>query len=109
MGLDATIKTKDKEIVYLRNKWYLHEFISDNFPELESGYLKCELTENVLSKLIKDMESFIKKIERELNNERIMFQRYTKDDLDEAKEIYKNLCTMYTNSKNEKYYYEGSY
>ena len=109
MGLDATIKTKDKEIVYLRNKWYLHELISDNFPELESGYLKCELTENVLSKLIKDMESFIKKIERELNNERIMFPCYTKDDLDEAKEIYKNLCTMYTNSKNEKYYYEGSY
>lgn len=109
MGLDATIRTKDKEIVYLRNKWYLHEFISDNFPELESGYLKCELTENVLSKLIKNMESFIKKIEEELNDERIMFPHYTEDDLDEAKEIYKNLCTMYTNSKNEKYYYEGSY
>ena len=109
MGLDATIKTKEKEIVYLRNKWYLHEFISDIVPELESGYLKCELTENVLSKLIKDMESFIKRIERELNDERIMFQRYTEDDLDEAKEIYKKLCTMYTNSKHEKYYYEGSY
>ena len=109
MGLDATIKTKEKEIVYLRNKWYLHEFISDIVPELESGYLKCELTENVLSKLIKDMESFIKRIERELNDERIMFQRYTEDDLDEAKEIYKKLCTMYTNSKNEKYFYEGSY
>ena len=109
MGLDATIKTKNKEIVYLRNKWYLHEFISNIFPELESGYLKCELTENVLSRLIKDMKSFIKNIERELNDERIMFQRYTKDDLDEAKEIYKNLCTMYTNSKNEKYFYEGSY
>ena len=109
MGLDATIRTKDKEIVYLRNKWYLHEFISDIFPELESGYLKCELTESVLGKLKKDMESFIKRIERELNDERIMFPRYTKDDLDEAKEIYKNLCTMYTNSKNEKYYYEGSY
>ena len=109
MGLDATIKTKDKEIVYLRNKWYLHDFISDIVPELESGYLKCELTENVLSRLIKDMESFIKKIEEELNDERIMFQRYTKDDLDEAKEIYKNLCTMCTNSKNEKYFYEGSY
>lgn len=109
MGLDATIKTKDKEIVYLRNKWYLHEFISDNFPELEPGYLKCELTENVLGKLKKDLESFIKKIEEELNDERIMLQRYTEDDLDEAKEIYKNLCTMYTNSKNEKYYYEGSY
>ena len=109
MGLDATIRTKDKEIVYLRNKWYLHDFISDNFPELEQGYLKCELTENVLSRLIKDMEFFIKKIEEELNDERIMFQRYTKDDLDEAKEIYKNLCTMYTNSKHEKYYYEGSY
>ena len=109
MGLDATIRTKDKEIVYLRNKWYLHEFISDNFPELESGYLKCELTENVLSKLIKNMESFIKKIEEELNDERIMFPHYTKDDLDEAKEIYKKLCAMYTNSKNEKYFYEGSY
>ena len=109
MGLDATIRTKDKEIVYLRNKWYLHEFISNIFPELESGYLKCELTENVLSKLKKDLESFIKKIEGELNDERIMFPCYTKDDLDEAKEIYKNLCTMYTNSKNEKYYYEGSY
>ena len=109
MGLDATIKTKEKEIVYLRNKWYLHEFISNIFPELESGYLKCELTENVLSKLIKDMESFIKKIEEELNDEWIMVPCYTKDDLDEAKEIYKNLCTMYTNSKNEKYYYEGSY
>lgn len=109
MGLDATIKTKDKEIVYLRNKWYLHEFISDNFPELESGYLKCELTRSVLSRLIKDMESFIKKIEEELNDERIMFRCYTEDDLDEAKEIYKNLCTMYTNSEHEKYYYEGSY
>ena len=109
MGLDATIRTKDKEIVYLRNKWYLHEFISNIFPELESGYLKCELTENVLSKLKKDLESFIKKIEEELNDERIMFPCYTKDDLDEAKEIYKNLCTMYTNSKNEKYFYEGSY
>ena len=109
MGLDATIKTKDKEIVYLRNKWYLHNFISDIVPELESGYLKCELTENVLSKLKKDLESFIKKIEEELNDERIMLPCYTKDDLDEAKEIYKNLCTMYTNSKNEKYYYEGSY
>lgn len=31
MGLDATIKTKDKEIVHLRNKWYLHEFISNIF------------------------------------------------------------------------------
>ena len=31
MGLDATIRTKDKEIVYLRNKWYLHEFISNIF------------------------------------------------------------------------------
>lgn len=109
MGLDATIKTKDKEIVYLRNKWYLHEFISDIFPELESGYLKCELTKSVLSRLIKDMESFIKKIEEELNDERIMFPCHTEDDLDEAKEIYKNLCTMYTNSEHEKYYYEGSY
>lgn len=109
MGLDATIKTKDKEIVYLRNKWYLHEFISDNFPELESGYLKCELTRSVLGKLKKDLESFIKKIEEELNDERIMFRCYTEDDLDEAKEIYKNLCTMYTNSEHEKYYYEGSY
>ena len=109
MGLDATIRTKDKEIVYLRNKWYLHEFISNIFPELESGYLKCELTENVLSKLKKDLESFIKKIEEELNDERITFQCYTEDDLDEAKEIYKNLCTMYTNSEHEKYYYEGSY
>ena len=85
MGLDATIRTKDKEIVYLRNKWYLHEFISDIFPELESGYLKCELTESVLGKLKKDLESFIKKIEEELNDERIMFPCYTKDDLDEAK------------------------
>lgn len=109
MGLDATIKTKDKEIVYLRNKWYLHEFISDNFPELESGYLKCELTRSVLSRLIKDMESFIKKIEEELNDERLMFHCYTEDDLDEAKEIYKNLCTMYTDSEHEKYFYEGSY
>ena len=109
MGLDATIKTKDKEIVYLRNKWYLHEFISNIFPELEYGYLKCELNESVLGKLKKDLESFIKRIEEELNDERIMFPCYTKDDLDEAKEIYKNLCTMYTNSKNEKYFYEGSY
>ena len=109
MGLDATIRTRDKEIVYLRNKWYLHDFISDIVPESESGYLKCELTENVLSRLIKDMESFIKKIEEELNDESIMFPRYTEDDLDEAKEIYKKLCTMYTNSKNEKYFYEGSY
>ncbi len=109
MRLDATIRTKDKEIVYLRNKWYLHEFISNIFPELESGYLKCELTRNVLSRLIKYMESFIKIYGIELNDERIMFPCYTKDDLDEAKEIYKNLCTMYTNSEHEKYYYEGSY
>ena len=37
MGLDATIRTKDKEIVLLRNKWNLHAFISDRFPNLESS------------------------------------------------------------------------
>ena len=29
-----------------------------HFPELESGYLKCELTESVLSKLKKDLEIY---------------------------------------------------
>lgn len=37
-----------------------------HFPELESGYLKCELTKSVLGKLKKDLESFIKKNRRRI-------------------------------------------
>ena len=60
MGLDAVIKTKDKDLVYFRNKYYLHRFISNLFPDLESTDLKCELTRSILSKIKKEMKSFIK-------------------------------------------------
>ena len=36
MGLDAVIRTQDKDLFYLRNKWNLHAFISDRFPNFES-------------------------------------------------------------------------
>lgn len=50
--------------------------------------MKCELTKSVLGKLKKDLESFIKKIEEELNVERIMFPRYTADEF----RIFKDNC-----------------
>ena len=109
MGLDATIKTKDKEIVLLRNKWNLHAFISDCFPNLESSSLKCELTRNVLSELIKDMVSFIKEKERELNYERDSIDLIDLIDLIEAKEIFSKLCILFVKSKHEQYFYEASF
>lgn len=106
MGLDATIRTKDKEILYLRNKWNLHAFISDRFPNFESSSLKCELTRNVLNKIKRDLKYFIKEKERELNYERDSIDLI---DLIEAKEIYSKLCILFVKSKHEKYYYEGSF
>ena len=103
MGLDATIRTKDKEIVLLRNKWNLHAFISDRFPNFESSSLKCELTRNVLNKIKRDLKYFIKEKERELNHERDSI------DLIEAKEIYSKLCILFVKSKRERYFYEASF
>ena len=106
MGLDATIRTKDKEIVLLRNKWNLHAFISDRFPNFESSSLKCELTRNVLNKIKRDLKYFIKEKERELN-----FDRDSIDliDLIEAKEIYSKLCFLFVKSKRERYFNEASF
>lgn len=73
MGLDAVIKTKDKDLVHLRNKYYLHRFISNLFPDLESTDLKCELTRNILSKIKKQLKSFIKEREKELNDYTLIF------------------------------------
>lgn len=106
MGLDATIRTKDKEIVLLRNKWNLHAFISDRFPNLESSSLKCELTRNVLNKIKRDLKYFIKEKERELNYERDSIDLI---DLIEAKEIYSKLCILFVKSKHEQYFYEASF
>ena len=106
MGLDATIRTKDKEIVLLRNKWNLHAFISDRFPNLESSSLKCELTRNVLNKIKRDLKYFIKEKERELNYERDSIDLI---DLIEAKEIYSKLCILFVKSKHERYFYEASF
>ena len=112
MGLDATIRTKDKEIVLLRNKWNLHAFISDRFPNLESSSLKCELTRNVLNKIKRDLKYFIKEKERELNHERDsidLIDLIDMIDLIEAKEIYSKLCILFVKSKHEQYFYEGSF
>ena len=109
MGLDATISTKDKEIVYLRNKWNLHAFISDRFPDSESSSLKCELTRNVLNKIKRDLKYFIKEKERELICERDSIDLIDLIDLIEAKEIYSKLCILFVKSKHEKYFYEGSF
>ena len=106
MGLDATIRTKDKEIVQLRNKWNLHAFISDRFPNFESSSLKCELTRNVLNKIKRDLKYFIKEKERELNYERDSIDLI---DLIEAKEIYSKLCILFVKSKHEQYFYESSF
>lgn len=107
MGLDATIRTKDKEIVLLRNKWNLHAFISDRFPNLESSSLKCELTRSVLSKIKRDLKYFIK--EKELNYERDPIDLIDLIDLIEAKEIYSKLCILFVKSKHERYFYEASF
>ena len=112
MGLDATIRTKDKEIVLLRNKWNLHAFISDRFPNLESSSLKCELTRNVLNKIKRDLKYFIKEKERELNYERDSIDLIDMIDLInliEAKEIYSKLCILFVKSKHEQYFYEASF
>lgn len=109
MGLDAVIKTKDKDLVYFRNKYYLHRFISNLFPDLESTDLKCELSRNILSKIKKQMKSFIKEREKELNDYTLIFCFFNEDDLNEAKEIYSKLCILFVKSKHEKYYYEGNF
>lgn len=57
MGLDAVIKTKDKDLVYFRNKYYFHRFISNLFPDLESTDLNCELSRNILSKIKKQLKA----------------------------------------------------
>ena len=106
MGLDAIIRTKDKEILYLRNKWNLQAFITDRFPNFESSSLKCELTRNVLNKIKRDLKYFIKEKERELNYERDSIDLI---DLIEAKEIYSKLCILFVKSKHEQYFYEGSF
>ena len=108
MGLDATIKTKDKEIVLLRNKWNLHAFISDRFPNFESSSLKCELTRSVLNKIKRDLKYFIKEKEREVH-ERDSIDLIDLIDLIEAKEIYSKLCILFVKSKHEQYFYEASY
>ncbi len=105
MGLDAVIRTKDKDLFYLRNKWNLHAFISDRFPNSESSSLKCELTRNVLSKIKRDLKYFIKEKERELN-ERDLIDLI---DLIEAKEIFSKLCILFVKSKRERYFYEASF
>ena len=109
MGLDAVIRTKDKDLFYLRNKWNLHAFISDRFPNFESSSLKCELTRNVLNKIKRDLKYFIKEKERELNYERDSIDLIDLIDLIEAKEIYSKLCILFVKSKHEQYFYEGSY
>lgn len=108
MGLDAVIRTKDKEIVLLRNKWNLHTFISDRFPNLESSSLKCELTRNVLNKIKRDLKYFIKEKEREVY-ERDLIDLISLIDLIEAKEIYSKLCILFVKSKHERYFYEASF
>lgn len=105
MGLDAVIRTKDKDLFYLRNKWNLHAFISDRFPNSESSSLKCELTRNVLNKIKRDLKYFIKEKERELNERDLI----SFIDLIEAKEIYSKLCILFVKSKHERYFYEGSF
>lgn len=105
MGLDAVIRTKDKDLFYLRNKWNLHAFISDRFPNLESSSLKCELTRNVLNKIKRDLKYFIKEKERELNERDLI----SFIDLIEAKEIYSKLCILFVKSKHEQYFYEASF
>ena len=109
MGLDAVIKTKDKDLVYFRNKYYLHRFISNLFPDLESTDLKCELTRSILSKIKKELKSFIKEREKELNDDNLIFCFFNEDDLNEAKEILSKLCILFVKSKHEKYYYEGNF
>ena len=109
MGLDAVIRTKDKDLFYLRNKWNLHAFISDRFPNFESSSLKCELTRNVLNKIKRDLKYFIKEKERELNYERDSIDLIDLIDLIEAKEIYSKLCILFVKSKHEKYFYEASF
>lgn len=106
MGLDAVIRTKDKDLFYLRNKWNLHAFISDRFPNFESSSLKCELTRNVLNKIKSDLKYFIKEKERKLNYNRDLIDLI---DLIEAKEIYSKLCILFVKSKHEKYFYESSF
>lgn len=108
MGLDAIIRTKDKDLFYLRNKWNLHAFISDRFPNSESSSLKCELTRSVLSNVKGDLKYFIKEKERELH-ERDLITLTDLIDLIEAKEIYSKLCILFVKSKHEKYFYEGSF
>ena len=105
MGLDAVIRTKDKDLFYLRNKWNLHAFISDRFPNSESSSLKCELTRSVLSKIKRDLKYFIKEKERELH-ERDLIDLI---DLIEAKEIFSKLCILFVKSKHERYFYESSF
>ena len=105
MGLDAVIRTKDKDLFYLRNKWNLHAFISDRFPNSELSSLKCELTRNVLNKIKRDLKYFIKEKEREAR-ERDLIDLI---DLVEAKEIYSKLCILFVKSKHEQYFYEGSF
>lgn len=109
MGLDAVIRTKDKDLFYLRNKWNLHAFISDRFPNSESSSLKCELTRRVLNKIKRDLKYFIKEKERELNYERDSIDLIDLIDLIEAKEIYSKLCILFVKSKHEKYFYEASF
>ena len=105
MGLDAVIRTKDKDLFYLRNKWNLHAFISDRFPNSESSSLKCELTRNVLNKIKRDLKYFIKEKERELNEKDLT----DLIDLIEAKEIFSKLCILFVKSKHERYFYESSF
>ena len=105
MGLDAVIRTKDKDLFYLRNKWNLHAFISDRFPNSESSSLKCELTRNVLNKIKRDLKYFIKEKERELHERDLI----DLTDLIEAKEIYSKLCILFVKSKHERYFYESSF
>lgn len=108
MGLDAVIRTKDKDLFYLRNKWNLHAFISDRFSNLESSSLKCELTRNVLNKIKRDLKYFIKEKERELN-ERDLISFIDLIDLIEAKEIFSKFCILFVKSKHERYFYEASF
>lgn len=109
MGLDAVIKTKDKDLVYFRNKYYLHRFISNLFPDLESTDLKCELTRKVIEEIKKELKSFIKEREKELNNYTLIVCFFNEDDLNEAKEVFSKLCILLVKSKHEKYFYEGNF
>ena len=108
MGLDAVIRTKDKDLFYLRNKWNLHTFISDRFPNSELSSLKCELTRSVLSKIKRDLKYFIKEKERYLNTDDLT-DLISMIDLIEAKEIYSKLCILFVKSKHERYFYESSF